>query len=384
MRAVCIFLLLPIPVTAQSPDSLIQQLTGIHTATLKSSFPISERAMNIYLSNKIGYYLSDPGDLTLYKNSVLVDATTGQVAVNHSLYQPKDANQRIKTFSTIGVKAYVKDPSYTRLGFLVKQTWITRGRIRYKDTSQRSTMDALTGGILNTITQEIQTKANNLHTTNTTVRQQFNAGLRDEYNYAFALQQSEMLAKRLAYSLITLEWTSMDLYIPLITENTKVAPTPASPFTTRHGYPLRLDLSHTRLWESVPSGRFYLTLTGSLLVNNARDGYQLDTTTSKNYYLGDYSNFLTPAITAVLAWFPPTSHVGFSLHAEQNFGSLHTLNASIGVPIVLIDKKAEPACNFEFLVRFFDIANTLPPGRGLPGRTAIGLTVGVPFSKIAF
>jgi len=245
-------------------------------------------------------------------------------------------------------------------------------------------MDALTGGILNTITQEIQTKANNLHTTNTTVRQQFNAGLRDEYNYAFALQQSEMLAKRLAYSLITLGWTSINGYIPLITENTRVSPTPASPFTTRHGYPVRLDLSHTLLWESVPSGRFYLTLTGSLLLNNARDGYQLDTTTSKNYYLGDYSNFLTPAITAVLAWFPPTSHVGFSLHAEQNFGSLHTLNASIGVPIVLIDKKAEPACNFEFLVRFFDIANTLPPGRGLPGRTAIGLTVGVPFSKIAF
>jgi hypothetical protein len=383
MRTV-LLLLLPALATAQSPDSLIQQLTDVHTATLKSSFPISERAMNIYLSNRIGYYLSDPSDLTLYKNSVLVDATTGQVAVNHSLYQPKDAGQRIKTFSTIGVKAYVKDPSYTRFGFLVKQTWITRGHIRYKNNSQKSTMDALTGGILNTITHEIQTKANNLHTTDTTVRQQFNADLRDEYNYAFALQQSEMLAKRLAYSLITLDWTSLSLYIPLITENTKVAPTPASPFTTRHGYPLRLDLSHTRLWESIPSGRFYLTVTGSLLLNNARDGYQLDTTASKNYYLGAYSNFLTPSVTAVLAWFPPTSHVGFSLHAEQNFGPWHALNGSIGIPIVLINKKAEPACNFEFLVRFFDLANTLSSRSGLPAKTSIGLTAGIPFSKIAF
>jgi hypothetical protein len=384
MKALGIFLLLPILATAQSPDSLIQQLTAIHTATTKSAFPISERAMNIYLSNRIGYYLSDPNDLTLYKNSVLIDATTGQVAVNHSLYQPKDANQRIGTFTTIGVKAYVKDPSYTRLGFLFKQTWITEGRIRYKDAGQKPTMDALTGGILQTLTKEIRTRSAAFETNDTTVRRQFNADLHDEYNYAFALQQSEMLAKRLTYSLITLDWTSVNLYVPLITANTKVAPTPASPFTTRHGYPARLDLSHTRLWESIPSGRFYLTATGSRLRDNSRDGYQLDTTSSKNYWLGDYSNFPTPTITAVLAWFPPTSHVGFSLHAEQNFGPYHALNAAIGVPIVLINKKAEPACNFEFLVRFSDLANTLPPGRGLPGKTSIGVTAAIPFSKIAF
>jgi len=381
---VALLLFFPALAAAQPPDSLIQQLTTIHAATVKSPFPISERAMNIYLSNKIGYYLSDPNDLTLYKNSVLVDAATGQVAVNHSLYQPKGPDQRVKTFTTIGVKAYAKDVDYTRLGFLVKQTWITKGRIRYAAPTQKTNMDALTEGILNTIIQDIQTRSNNLHTTNPTVQQQFNADLRDEYNYAFALRQSEMLAKRLDYSLITLDWTNLGLYIPLITENTRVAPTPASPFTTRHGYPVQLDLSHTRLWESVPAGRFYLTITGSLRLNNARDGYQLDTTPSKGYYLGDYSNFLTPTVKALLAWFPPTSHVGFSLHTEQNFGPYHALNAGIGVPIVLINKKAEPACNFEFLVRFFDLANTLSSGRGLPGKTAIGLTVGIPLSKIAF
>jgi len=380
---VALLLLLPVLAAAQSPDSLIQQLTAIHAATAKSPFPISERAMNIYLSNKLGYYLSDPNDLTLYKNSVLIDAATGQVAVNHSLYQPKAADQRIKTFTTIGVKANVKDVDYTRFGFLAKQTWITKGHIRYANSGQRATMDALTAGILQTLTSEIKTKAAGLHTNDTTVRQEFNAELRDEYYYAFALQQSQMLAKRLDYSLITLDWTSLSCYIPLITENTRVAPAPASPFTTRHGYPAQLDLSHTRLWESVPAGRFYLTLTGNLRLDNARDGYQLDTTASKEYYLGDYSNFLTPTVTALLAWFPPISHVGFSLHAEQNFGPYHALNGALGVPIVLINKKAEPACNFEFQVRFFDLANTLPSSRGL-GKTAIGLTVGIPFSKIAF
>ena len=381
---IALFLLLPILAAAQSPDSLIQQLTAIHAATTKSDFPISERAMNIYLSNKIGYYLSDPNDLTLYKNSVLIDAATGQVAVNHSLYQPKTTDQRIKTFTSIGVKANVKDAFYTRFGFLVKQTWITRGHISYATATQKLTMDALTAGILQTLSKEINAKASAFETSDSVVRQQFNADLRDEYNYTFAHQQSQMLAKRLDYKLITLDWTSLGFYIPLITENTRVAPTPVSPFTTRHGYPIQLDLSHTRLWESIPAGRFYLTITGSLRLNNARDGYQLDTTSSKEYYIGDYSNFLTPTVNAGLAWFPPTSHVGFSLHAEQNFGTYHALNGSLGVPIVLINKKAEPACNFEFLVRFFDLANTLPSRRGLPGKTAIGLTVGVPFSKIAF
>jgi len=384
MKIVPLLFLLHTVATAQSPDSLIDQLTAIHRATTKSEFPVSERAMNVYLSNKIGYYLSDPNDLTLYKNSVLVDAATGQVAVNHSLYQPKGLDQRIRTFTTIGVKAFVKDAFYTRIGFLAKQTWITKGHTKYASPAQKTTMDALTGGILQTLTKEIRAKAASFTTTDTTVRQQFNADLRDEYYYAFALRQSEMLAKRLDYNLITLGWTSLSVYIPLITANTRVAPSPASPFTTRHGYPVQLDLSHTRLWESVPAGRFYLTMTGSLRLNNSRDAYQLDTTSAKDYYTGDYSSFLTPALTALLAWFPPTSHVGFSLHAEQSFGPYHALNASIGVPIVLINKKAEPACNFEFLVRFFDLASTVQAGRGLPGRTSIGLTVGIPFSKIAF
>ncbi|MBS1603807.1 MAG: hypothetical protein JST42_14165 [Bacteroidetes bacterium] len=380
---VALLLLLPTLAAAQSPDSLIQQLEAIHAATIKSPLPISERAMNIYLSNKLGYYLSDPNDLTLYKNSVLLDAATGQVAVNHSLYQPKGLDQRTKTFTSIGVKTNVRDVRYTRFGFLAKQTWITKEHIRYADPAEKTTMDALTTGILQTLTKEIRTRAADFKTTDSTVRQQFNTDLRDEYYYTFALRQSEMLARRLDYSLITLDWTSLSCYIPLITENTRVAPAPASAFTTRHGYPLQLELSHTRLWESVPAGRFYLTITAGLLLNNSRDGYQLDTTASKEYYLGDYSNFLTSTVTARFAWFPPTSHVGFSLHAEQSFGPYHALNGYLGVPIVLIDKKAEPACNFEFEVRFFDLANTLPPGRG-PGKTAIGLTVGIPFSKIAF
>src|SRR5258708_33705685 len=64
-----------------------------------------------------------------------------------------------------------------------------------------------------------------------------------------------MLAKTSNNKLITLSWTSVSLYIPLITENFSVAPTLSDSFTIRHAYPLQLNVSHTRLWESIRSGR---------------------------------------------------------------------------------------------------------------------------------
>ena len=352
--------------------------------------------MNIFLSNKIGYYLSETDDLTLYKNSVLINAATGTLAINHSLYQPQGLDQRIRTFTTIGVQANAADAfaaTYSRrsfdnqLGFLAKQTWITKGHTSCT-AGQRFTMNALRAGILHSLESEIKKKAAGFEEAlraSDTARQQFDADLSDEYNYAFALRQSEMLAKTFNYKLITLSWTSVSLYIPLITENIAVAPTLSDSFTTRHAWPLQLSVSHTRLWESVRSGRFYLTMAGDLRLNNARDGFQLETLTAPKWtYIGPYSNFLTPEIQLVSVYLPPTSHVGLSAHLEQNFGPYHALNGILGVPIVLINKKAEPACNFEFQFRFFDLGNTVQPERRPSGKTAIGLTIGVPFSKIAF
>ncbi|HXO75878.1 MAG TPA: hypothetical protein VN824_11595 [Puia sp.] len=401
MRIACILLLITSHTLAQttppaqkqpapSPDTLILQLKAIDSATKASpnGLPISNRATNIFLSNKIGYYLSSPDDLTLYKNSVLFDAATGTLTVNHSLYQPKGSDQRVGAFTTIGVQANVADalaatysnrPFDNRFGFFAKQTWITKGHARCTP-AQKQAMDAIRAGILHRLEQD-------------TAGQQFNPGLRDEYNYAFALQQSEMLIKTSNYKEITLSWTSVSIYIPLITENIPVAEhRPAasalpdsSTTTTRHAWPLRVNITHTKLWESTRSGRFFLSVAGDLRLNNARDGYQLETvTTPKWIYIGAYSNFLTPTLKGQFFYLPPTSHFGISAHLEQNFGPYHALNGILGVPIVLINKKSEPVCNFEFQIRFFDLSHTVPAGRDLPGRTSIGLTIGVPFSKIAF
>ena len=364
MKIIGILLLIASRTLAQSTDTL----------------PISNRATNIFLSNKIGYYLSSPDDLTLYKNSVLFDAATGTLAVNHSLYQPKGSDQRVGAFTTIGVQANVADafaatysnrPFDNRFGFFSKQTWITKGHARCTP-AQTQAMNTQRARILRSLEPD-------------TAHQQFNTDLRDEYYYALALQQSEMLIKSQNYKDVTLSWTSVSIYIPLITENIPVAPTRVDSPATRHAWPLRLNITHTKLWESTRSGRFYLTIAGDLQLNNARDGYQLETVTSPKWaYIGAYSNFLTPTLKGRFCYLPPTSHFGISAHLEQNFGPYHALNGILGVPIVLINKKSEPVCNFEFQVRFFDLSHAVQTGRGLPGRTSIGLTIGVPFSKIAF
>lgn len=406
LLSIAAFIGLTCPIRAQTPDSLIQQLKDINAAVTSSpnGAPVTNRAMNIYLSNKIGYYRSQSDDLTLYKNFVLVNAATGTVTVDHSLYHSKGLDERIRAFTTIGIRANAADAfaaTYSRrlfndeLGFITKRTWIAKGHT-YATAGQKTTMDALRAGILHNLEGEIKRKAAGFEealTTSDTARRLFNAGLRDEYDYTFALRQSETLIRTQSYQLITLSWTSVGIYVPLITENISVAPALSEPFVTRHGYPLQLNISHTRLWESVRYGRCYLTLAGDLRVNNARDGYQLETLTEPQWaYVGAYSSFITPTIRIVLVCLPPTSHFGLSAHLEQNFGPYHALNGIVGLPIVLVDKKAEPVCNFEFQVRFFDLAGTVQAGRGLseqagrglPGKTSVGLTVGVPFSKIAF
>jgi len=69
---------------------------------------------------------------------------------------------------------------------------------------------------------------------------------------------------------------------------------------------------------------------------------------------------------------------------EQNFGRYNALNGKLGIPLVLINKKAEPSINFEFQIRFFDISNKINSANGPANKTSIGVSVGIPFSKIAY
>jgi hypothetical protein len=215
--------------------------------------------------------------------------------------------------------------------------------------------------------------------------------------------QSETLAGTFNYRVVAAHWTSISLYLPLIREKFEVAPSFAGSFAGRHAYPLRFNVSHTRLWENSRYGRFFLVLSGEIFWNNSKESHALSKTSFADYkemggsdtlhagqmasdevYIGDYENFFTPLLKGQFIYIPRNSHVGVSFLLEQNFGLYNALNARLGVPIVLINKKAEPAINFEVQVRYFDIGNKISPGKGLTDKTSIGVSVGVPFSRIAF
>ena len=367
---------------------------------------VSNRATNIFLSEAAQYFMSSPDDMTLYKNSVVADAAEGTFAIYHNMRQPSGIDERVHSFLSIGVQAdfantysatHSGKPYNNRFGMLIKQTWIGKGSVS-ASPQQQHTMDALRAGILHSLQQEIREKraafeksltswdstqdtpGQDLAAAKQTARAKFESDLTAEYTFKYAHDQAVALARTFNYGVMAFNWTSLSFYVPLVTENFESAPTLSDAPVNRHAWPVHIHLRHTRLWEGSHFGRIYLTAAGDLALNNARDAFDND----EQLYIGDYRNFLTPALKLQLVYLPTDSHVGVSGSLQQFFGDYHVLNAVIGVPIVLINKNAEPALDLEFQVRFFDIANQLQHAAGTPGHTSIGLTLGVPFSKIAF
>lgn len=399
------FISLVLRLPAQT-DTLIRELQTINHSIAGKQL-LSNRALNIFLSEAAGYYLSDVDNLTLYKNSVIADAAEGTLAIYHNLRQAPGTDQRVHSFTSIGARADIADaviastnnrPYNNRFGVLFKQTWV--GRPRVSATSEQiHAMDAYRAATLNTRIARLRQQTDRFDsalrmidpqdipgqdpvTAQHTARQQFNTGIRDEAQFEYAHTQAETLAQTFNYRLMSFNWTSISLYLPLITENFRTVSDPAIALADRHAWPAHANITHTRLWESSHFGRLFLTLAGDLAWNNTRDGYGL--TRVGNDYIGDYKTFLTPAVKGQVIWFPKNSHIGASFWLEQNIGDYHALNSRLGIPVVLINKQAEPAINFEFQVRFYDMGHTIGNGTGLAGHTAVGLTMGLPFSKIAY
>jgi len=290
---------------AQTPDSIISELKTINSSVANTPCNtgngriISNRAMNVFLSNKAGSYLSESDNLSLYKNSVTCNTADGVLAVNHNVYAPKGIDDRVSSLMSVGVKANAADAfaaTFTgrqftnRFGFVLKQTWIAKGNTYFNScangtagqVSQKRVMDALRAAILHTLEAEIKTKSadfevvlnaidsthdipgQDVQAVKKIARQKFYTDLQEEYEYTFASLQSETLAKTFNYNLVAVNWTSISFYIPLISEKFEVAQSLTTRFENKHAYPLHFAISHTRLWESSKSGRFFLTLAGEV------------------------------------------------------------------------------------------------------------------------
>ena len=440
------FCLLAFQLNAQRASDILSELKSINSVvkntpcTSGCGMLISNRAMNLFLSYKIGSYLSGVDDLSFYKNNVNVDAAKGTLSVVHNFFQPKGTDELVKSFLVVGARVNMADAfaaTYNgkqfnnELGFVVKQTWISATKTHFNPCSDGTTtnstsqhmqaMDAQRATILYFIEKEIKTKnadfenainaiqpsdvpGQDLEKAKTGLKENFYSDLKEEYSRKFADLQYSVLVKTNQYTSISTSWTSIRTYIPLLRQKYFVAESFSNDFDEKHAYPLELTVCHTRFWEGKKIGRIYFTMSAQAFWNNSVLSDALYKTNRSDYknlggtdtihfaalqsneeaFIGSYKTFFTPVINGRIVWFPFDSHVGVSAMMEQNFGTYKSLNCKLGIPIVLIDKKGEPSANFEFQVRFPDLNNKTMPGKKISDKTSVGLTVGIPFSKIIY
>ena len=418
---------------AQTPAQIIAELNAVNSKVTNTpcntgqGMLISNKAMNIFLSNKVSSYLSDGDDLSLYKNYVNINAAEGSIAINHNLHQPVDSDDWVRSFMVVGARANVANAYAARfsnkyfdnrLGFILQNTWMGKPGTYYdKCGSQKQAMDGQRAEIVHSLEAEINRKAadfehsldaikpadipgQDANITKGKLRQDFYAALRADYLQKFSQAQSDLLVNTNNYNLVTDNWTTLGIYIPIIAQKFEVGSDLTSEVAQRYNYPLELSVTHTRFWESTRVGRVFFTLSAKAFINNSvQSGAMLDANVSGpettddtntlslndgNRFIGTYQNYITPVAAGKLVYIPPDSHIGVSFRIEKNFGTYHALNSIIGLPIVLIDKNGVPAINFEAQLLFTDMTGTIK-GSQLPGnKNSIGLTVGIPFSKIVY
>ncbi|MFS2190256.1 hypothetical protein ACCC92_26510 [Mucilaginibacter sp. Mucisp84] len=418
---------------AQTTGQVIDEIKAINSKVTHwpisngQGMLISNKAMNIFLSNKVSSYLSGNEDLSLYKNYVNLNAAEGAISINHNFHQPVDSDDWVRSFVVVGARVNIANAYSAKtanryydnqLGFTIQKTWMGKPKTYYAANSDfKKEMDAARALMVNTLVQSINKKVEefeqslnalkqdevpgqDLTDVKSKLRKTFYVTLRADYLQQFSEQQSELMVNTANFNLVTDNWTTAGVYIPVIPQKFMVSNDINAPVNKHYNYPLELFLSHTRFWESPKLGRFFLTFAGKGFVNNAvqngslfsadvtgtqgTDGANTVAINKGDRYIGQYKNFITPVAVGKLVYIPGTSHVGVSFRIEKKWGTYKALNSIIGIPIVLIDKKGVPAINFEAQLLLQDMNNSLKNTRLPYNKTAIGLTVGIPFSKIVY
>ncbi|MEO6233056.1 MAG: hypothetical protein ABJB11_16970 [Ferruginibacter sp.] len=424
---------IPVGLQSQTAGKIISDLQSIHANisndTCGKQQLISNRAMNLFLSDKIGTYLTEYKDLSFYKNNITFNAASGDFSLTHSLFQPNGIDEPVKSFNSVGVKANITnaftaaftDNSFkNELGMTINRTWMGKVNSTVNDCVEKNLMDSYRKLQLDLIEQEIKKKSDDfIHAldnldqgamTDTgfsklkqTLQQDFYEQLRDEYSRKFAQLQYLELAHTFRYKKIATHWTTLNAYIPIILKRFVTAESLATSTKNKKVYAFEIALSHTRFWETKKSGRLFIKMEAGLGLNNDAESHSLekmnfdqyknsggaDSTSLNNrkintIYIGDYHTFLTPVAKLGLVYFPPDSHIGISGSIEQNIGRYHPLNLTLGIPVVLINKIGTPAANFDFQVKYFDCSHSVFTGRKTSDNISVNLKIGVPFSKIIY
>lgn len=428
-------------IKAQNGDSIISHLQSINNTITDipcgsvDAAAISNRAMNIFLSDKTGY-VNAKSDLSLFTNYVTFNTSESRLTVNHNFQEATGADDPIKKLFSIGLSinipnnyasAFLDYRHETGLGLIAGYKWLGKVKTRFADcsvnqnrASQKQTMDALRTGIFNAVAAQIYSKEtefknslNEIHekavqdlssdSVKAIIERNFYEELNESGEEKFATLQAETLTKTMNFKLISTHWTAIQFYIPVVFSKYSIAPSLTEDFQHEKSYPLELTLNHTRFWESSTKGRFFVTFGGGILLNNSKFSYSLDKINYTDYkimggtdtqhdeelkndkvYIGDYENFITPSLQCRMVYFPVEYHLGISILVQQNFGSYNFLNTRIGIPVVLINSKKTPAVTFEFYVSLTDLTSKADPAKEPVNKAMAGLSVGIPLSRLMY
>jgi hypothetical protein len=362
---------------------------------------ISHRAMNLYLADRIGYYLSHYRDLSLYKNSVVIDGYDQSIAINHHLYTANEKDERLRSMFTVGAKATAKH----EFGFLFRHTWFGRSQVNYSGCEpgtmgNRQEMDAQRAILLHRLEaasaeevaafnrqlatmQQAEVPGQDLDSVKNNLRKEFASTLTGRYREKWFVSQADTFRFKKPFRSFRFNWTDVHLYLPVVNQQFYLDNTAAGTMEKKNPWLWEIAATHNRMIESTKLGRVLLQVCATAGQNNAaRTGMIVQTGKSGEYPVygsSGYQQFLAASLGARIVYIPPDWHFGLSGSFRQNIGQYHALDLVAGFPIVLIDSNGSPKINFEFQWRFLNINKTaLSTGSG----SVVNVTAGIPFGSV--
>lgn len=416
------------------------QKTLLANCLNKQGMIISNAALNFFFADKVASYLAEDGDLSLFKNYATLSSADGTVSINHNWIKKSKESEFISSMVTAGVKVNALDgfasifadsKFSSEMGINLKLTKFGRGYINFDGCTQqvrnegekaslgkqKYKMDVERAMVLHALIDEMRKKAADyesalnkfnsndirniaLSVEKDSLRAQFYRALKTEYMKKFAEKQSEKLEETNSYNYLNTWWASFSLFIPVTGKEYKVAESYVADFDDKKLYAFQAGLNYTRIFEGT-YGKLFMTVAGTLTQNNSiatkemakmsvtdykklkeTDTLKLGQLSSEDVYIGKYANFLTPQFAAKIVAFPGNWNVGLSASVEQNIGSYHALNGRLGIPIRLNDKEGKAKVNFEVQLRTTDMNDSANKGSTFWERSAIGLSVGLPFTSV--
>lgn len=419
-----VFCINPFLLVSQTTETIIEGLIKINQETKNSSCEkgqlITNGGMNLFMGDRVGYYLSNQENLTFCKNNINLNSSNGIFAMSHSLFEPTEADLPVKSFNVIGLKANIlnafqastnKVVFNNELSFTFKHFWLSKPKVYLNNCIEKEIFDASREILLQTLKKELREKGddfeNNLINSQNTseavkkeLKLSFYRNLKEEYSRKFANAQYRDLFETMRFKSLKMNWTNVNFYIPIIRQRFTVTESFSDNFNIKKYYPAEFSISHTRFLETKNATKIYFNLRVGILANNSINAKMLNWTSIEAYeklggmnsmylidrqldraFIGNFKNFFTPNLSAQLTYFPPDNHFGIAASIEQNFGKFNALNGRIGIPIVLIDKQSAPQTNLEIQINYFDLTNTLNSGRSMKDNVSIGLTWGQPIGR---